>query len=117
MGVLRAGLLAAAVLAVPAVVLAQSSNPFSGLFGGRGDNIEGPVDLDVEIAGGDDSLDRDLRNASLIAGALREDRTTGQDMLASARADYARLLGVLYDNGYYSSVVTCLLYTSPSPRD
>ena len=104
----RAGLVLAVALAAPVAIHAQSSNPFSGLFGGR-DQTEGPVSLNWQIAGSDDELGRSLRNTSLIAGALREDRTTGQDVLAAARADYARLLGVLYDLGYFSSVVNITL--------
>ena len=34
---------------------------------------------------------------------------TGQDLLAAARGDYARILGVLYDNGYYSVVINITL--------
>ncbi|MDO5632569.1 MAG: autotransporter assembly complex family protein [Paracoccus sp. (in: a-proteobacteria)] len=108
MQVFRAGVLLAAMAMVPDTALAQSSNPFSGLFGGRSEP-EGAVSLNWQIAGRDDALDRSLRNTSLIAGALREDRATGQDILAAARADYARLLGALYDLGYYDSVVNITL--------
>ncbi|MFN3277354.1 MAG: autotransporter assembly complex protein TamA [Paracoccus hibiscisoli] len=88
--------------------LAQSSSPFSGLFG-RGSQAEGPVALDVQVAGGDEALTRQIRQALLLTGALAEDRTTGQDMLAAARGDYARILGLLYDEGYYDGVVTITL--------
>ncbi|WP_236626157.1 autotransporter assembly complex protein TamA [Actibacterium mucosum] len=37
--------------------------------------------------------------------ASLEDQATSQDILAAARADYARLVGVLYARGYYGPVV------------
>ncbi|MCG6111105.1 MAG: autotransporter assembly complex protein TamA [Paracoccus sp.] len=96
------------VLSGTGAALAQSSSPFSGLFG-RGSQAEGPVSLDVQVAGGDEALTRQIRQALLLTGALAEDRTTGQDMLAAARGDYARILGLLYDEGYYDGVVTITL--------
>ncbi|MDP5306984.1 autotransporter assembly complex protein TamA [Paracoccus spongiarum] len=86
------------------VALGQSSSPFSGLFGG-GSEAEGPVSLSFRVAGDDGAIERNIRNSSLIAGALAEGRTTGQDVLAAARADYARILGSLYDAGHYSALI------------
>ncbi len=104
---LRAALVASTVMALGGMAWAQSaSSPFSGLFGGRED--DGPVDLQFRVQGADD-LDRTLRNASLISGALSEGRTTGQDVLAAARGDYARILGNLYDQGYYSAIINITL--------
>ncbi|ODT59868.1 MULTISPECIES: autotransporter assembly complex family protein [Paracoccus] len=96
------------VLSGTGAALAQSSSPFSGLFG-RGSQAEGPVALDVQVAGGDEALTRQIRQALLLTGALAEDRTTGQDVLAAARGDYARILGLLYDEGHYDGVVTITL--------
>ncbi|WP_022708088.1 autotransporter assembly complex protein TamA [Paracoccus zeaxanthinifaciens] len=90
------------------IAWAQSSSPFSGLFS-RDDPTEGPVDLDITVEGGNDTLATRIRQTSLIAGALSEDRTTGQDVLAAARGDYARILGVLYDNGFYDAEVSITL--------
>lgn len=101
---LRVGLIISAALGFSGVALGQSSSPFSGLFGG-GSETEGPVKLDFRIAGEDDALERSIRNTSLISGALKEGRTTGQDVLAAARADYARILGALYDAGHYSALI------------
>ena len=103
---LRAVLVAAATAGLGGAVWAQSSNPFSGLFGGN--QAEGPVSLRFEVQG-DDDLDQRLRNSSLISGALSEGRTTGQDVLAAARGDYARILGNLYDQGYYSAIINITL--------
>ncbi|WP_207100787.1 autotransporter assembly complex protein TamA [Paracoccus shandongensis] len=104
---LRAALMASAVAGFGGAVWAQSSNPFSGLFGGQSE-ADGPVSLRFQVQGGE-GLDRTLRNASLISGALSEGRTTGQDVLAAARADYARILGNLYDQGYYSAIINITL--------
>lgn len=47
-----------------------------------------------------------LRSASLsLTTAARED-ATAQDLLAAAQSDYARLIGVLYAEGYYGGVIT-----------
>lgn len=85
----------------------SSSSPFSGWFGR--DDSDSPVDFDIRVAGDDTTLERAFRNTSLISGALAEDRITGQDILAAARADYARILGVLYDEGYYSGEISIQL--------
>ncbi|MFV0335737.1 MAG: autotransporter assembly complex protein TamA [Tropicimonas sp.] len=104
MGLLRAALVAATALAAPALVMAQSSSPFSGLFG-RGSEAEGAVKLEVKVSGDENGLAQKVRNTSLISAALSEGRTTGQDVLAAARADYARILGLMYDEGYYSTII------------
>lgn len=101
--ILRAALVATTAIIFGGAAFSQSSSPFSGLFGG-GSESEGPVSLSFEVAGNDD-LEKSLRNSSLISSALSEDRTTGQDVLAAARADYARILGALYDQGYYSAQI------------
>lgn len=109
---IRAGLTAGLLMGgASGLALAQSSGPssawmpFSGWFGGRDANARSPVDLDFRISGGDDALLPAIRNTSMLVAAQAEDRVTGQDMLAAARADYARILGVLYDQGYYSGVI------------
>lgn len=115
--IMKAGAAAAFILGTGAgVVLAQSSgsgssasSPFSGLFGGAKGNEGSPIDLDFAISGGDDSLMSQIRATSLLASAQDEGRVTGQDLLAAARGDYARILGVLYDNGYYSVVINITL--------
>lgn len=105
---LRAILVASTALVGTGAALAQSSSPFSGLFGGDS-QAEGPVALEIRVAGEEEGLDNKIRNTSLVAGALGEDRTTGQDVLAAARGDYARILGLLYDEGYYDGTVDILL--------
>lgn len=101
---LRAGIILSTVMGFSGVALGQSSSPFSGWFGGSS-RAEGPVSLSFRVAGDDGDLERTIRNTSLIAAALAEDRNTGQDVLAAARADYARILGTLYDEGHYSALI------------
>lgn len=109
----KAGATLAVALSTGTLALAQTSSPFSGfsgLFGNRDPSEGTPVRLDFRIAGDDaEGLERTLRNASLITGALQDRRFTGQDILAAARADYARLLGTLYDLGYYDAVIQITL--------
>ena len=106
---LRAILIVSTTLGAGTAVWGQSSSsPFSGLFG-RSSQAESPVDLTFQVAGDDGTLERQLRNGSLVAGALREGRVSGQDILAAARADYARILGILYDEGYYSGLIDITL--------
>ncbi|MBV0891957.1 BamA/TamA family outer membrane protein [Paracoccus sp. Z118] len=85
--------------------IGSASSPFARLFGGGAPGTNSPVDLQFRIGGEDEGLERAIRNGSLLTGALQEGRVTAQDMLAAARADYARLLAILYDNGYYSNVI------------
>lgn len=83
----------------------SASSPFSGLFGGAKGNDGSPVDVDFVIGGKNQDLLSPIRATSLLVAAQDEGRVTGQDMLAAARGDYARILGVLYDHGYYSVVI------------
>ena len=83
----------------------SASSPFARFFGGGDAVANSPVDLQFRISDSDAALERKLRNGSLLTGALAEGRTTGQDVLAAARADYARLLGILFDNGLYDAVI------------
>lgn len=83
----------------------SASSPFSGLFSRADPVANAPVDLQFRVTTGDTDLERRLRNTSRITAALVEGRYTGQDVLAAARADYSRLLGLLYDEGYYDSVI------------
>ncbi|MEZ5777079.1 MAG: autotransporter assembly complex family protein [Paracoccaceae bacterium] len=52
-----------------------------------------------------DELRSALRAASLTVQAEAEKQTNPQTLFASARADYGRLLGALYAEGYYSGVI------------
>ena len=118
--VVTAAVAAGFVAVEAAAQSASSSNPFAGisrLFGGgekpvtddEGHVLGPPAELEVVVIDGDEDLADPVRNASLVSGALAEDRNTGQDLLASARGDYARALGVMYDEGYFSAIVNITL--------
>ncbi|WP_102223822.1 autotransporter assembly complex protein TamA [Acidimangrovimonas sediminis] len=46
-----------------------------------------------------------LKNASVLLSTQSDKDTNAQDVFAAARADYAKLLGALYSQGYYSGVI------------
>lgn len=46
-----------------------------------------------------------LRSASLVITTAAQEQATAQDLLAAAQADYGRLIGVLYAEGYYGGVI------------
>ena len=60
--------------------------------------------ISFQTPGASDDLRDDLRAASLTVSTGRNG--TAQDLLAAAQADYARLLGVLYQNARYGGVIT-----------
>ncbi len=62
-------------------------------------------DLRFIVRGGNEDLEEDLRNASLLVAAANEDVTDPAELLAAARADYARLVGALYATGRYGPVI------------
>ena len=47
------------------------------------------------------SFSEKLRSASLVMTTAAQQEATAQDLLAAAQADYGRLIGVLYAEGYY----------------
>jgi translocation and assembly module TamA len=53
-----------------------------------------------------DAFAKTLRAALLSAPAAAQEDSTAQDLLAAAQADYARLVGVLYTEGYYGGTVS-----------
>lgn len=55
--------------------------------------------------GAPDDLGDRLRAASTVGDTVERDTATPQDLLAAAQADYARMVGVLYQAGYYSGTV------------
>lgn len=55
-------------------------------------------------------LSDDLRDALIVASRVQqviaEDDRTAQDVVAAARSDYARLLSVLYEHGYFGPEIS-----------
>ncbi len=62
-----------------------------------------------QVVGADKKLTEALTDASLVVAARRDGRTGAQDIIAAANADYAKLLSVLYEKGYYSGVISILV--------
>ncbi|RWR28681.1 outer membrane protein assembly factor [Sinirhodobacter populi] len=63
-----------------------------------------------EVPGVPDDIADAIKGASLTRDAMRSDEETGaQDLFASARADYERIIGVLYARGYYAGSISILL--------
>lgn len=65
--------------------------------------------IDFQTPGASDTLRDDLRGASLLLAAERDNVVDAQDLLASARAEYSRLLGALYAAGHYSGEIRVLI--------
>ncbi len=56
--------------------------------------------------GATDELRDLLKNASLVREAAARENADAQDYFAAAQADYGQLIGVLYDQGYYSGTIS-----------
>ncbi len=61
-------------------------------------------DISLSTPNASDDLAARLRTASLLLAPTAEPRTA-QDLIAAARADYARLVAALYDAGHFAPVV------------
>lgn len=66
-------------------------------------------EVTLSVPGADRKLERTLAAASLTLQAEVDGATDPRDLFAAARADYARLLGALYSQGYYSGVIRILI--------
>ena len=62
-------------------------------------------ELVFSVRGDDGSLEKTLRNASLLVAAEDEGRTNAHDLVSTALAEYERLLNTLYSEGYYGGVI------------
>ncbi len=65
--------------------------------------------VDFRVTGAPAALERTLRESSALLGAVREETTEPQDLFSAALAEYGRLVGALYSEGYYSPVVNVLI--------
>ena len=67
----------------------------------------------AEIVFNTPGADRDLRvalaSSSLLIQARNDNIEDSQELVAAARADYGRMLGVLYDAGRFSGVISILV--------
>ncbi|MDV7142684.1 autotransporter assembly complex family protein [Tropicimonas sp. TH_r6] len=60
----------------------------------------------VTAPGAEEALAAKLESASMILQAQEEERTTPEELLGTARAEYKRMISVLYGEGYYSGVIS-----------
>lgn len=67
------------------------------------------TEITLDAPGFDEIGEDILRQASLVHQTYKTPETTAQDLVAAARADYARLSGVLYEYGYYGGVIQILV--------
>jgi len=68
-----------------------------------------PAEITLGLSGDDDALEDDLRAASRLVQMADTAGQPAQDVIAAARADYARLLAVLYAAGYFGPEVSIRL--------
>lgn len=66
-------------------------------------------DLSLRVSGGNDALEDRLRANSLLLQEPGDTPRTAQDIVAAARADYARLIGILYQFGHFAPVIRITL--------
>jgi translocation and assembly module TamA len=66
-------------------------------------------DLSVSVEGGDDDLTKSVRAATILRDLRNRDENSAQDILGAARADYARVVSALYENGFYGAEVSIKL--------
>ena len=65
--------------------------------------------LEFSVTGGGKELKSAIKSNSLLQSARNDDQTDPNDILATALADYARILETLYDQGYYGGVIHILI--------
>ena len=63
----------------------------------------------IEAPGASRDVAQALEQASLLAAASREGVTSPTELMAAARAEYARMVGALYSEGYYGGTVRVLV--------
>lgn len=66
-----------------------------------------PVDL--RVPGGSSELIETLRASSLLLAAQEAGRTDPAELMPTARAEYGRLIGLLYEQGHYAPTIDILI--------
>ncbi|WP_164736670.1 autotransporter assembly complex protein TamA [Pararhodobacter zhoushanensis] len=61
--------------------------------------------IDFNAEGASDSLMETLRASSLLLTAQEAERTAPLDLMAAARAEYGRLIGLLYEQAYFAPTI------------
>jgi translocation and assembly module TamA len=62
--------------------------------------------LDFRVPNAPDELREALERGSLVRALEAEGRTDPLDVMAAARAEYGRLIGLLYEQGYYAPQIS-----------
>ncbi|MEM6408218.1 MAG: autotransporter assembly complex family protein [Pseudomonadota bacterium] len=62
-------------------------------------------DLEISSSSDDANLNAALESASLLASLSAQDAPRAPEVLAAAQADYARLIGALYAQGYFAPII------------
>lgn len=68
-----------------------------------------PDKIVFDTPGASKNLTAALKSASVLLSTQSDKHTDAQSLFAAARADYSRLLGTLYAQGYYSGVIHILI--------
>lgn len=63
-------------------------------------------EITVNVPEAPRALHEQLSNTSLVIAAQRQGTSIAHDIVAAARADYRRLLAVLYEHGYFGPVIS-----------
>jgi translocation and assembly module TamA len=87
-------LLGATALALAAGLLALPAGPAGALD-----------DVQLRVPGADAGLLAQIRASSLVIEAQTEGRIGPVDLMAAARAEYGRLIGLLYEQGYFAPTI------------
>jgi translocation and assembly module TamA len=66
-------------------------------------------DFTVELTEENDDLLEEIERSSLSRASLDREDATGTDVVAAAKADYRRILEVLYANGFFDSEISILV--------
>ncbi len=64
------------------------------------------LDVQLNIANGDEALQERLLAATLVSAAQEEGSTDAQDIIAAAQSDYRRLVSTLYSLGHFSPKIS-----------
>ena len=65
--------------------------------------------VDLRVPGASETLVETLRASSLLLAAQNAGRTDPVDLMPTARAEYGRLIGLLYENGHYAPEINILV--------
>ena len=89
--------------AVAAVAIAAAAGLWSGMAAGPAAALDA---VDFTVSGTDNGLEASLRASSLVIETRDAGVEDPQELLAAAKAEYARMVGVLYGAGHYGGTVS-----------